>query len=170
VHEHTILSAWSSHVEGSPCCPGTVGDNIAAAVQVPSNVPSGVGSMINAPEDTGKMYNPYAGLRHVGTGVHPAFRISSQPEFVFQEDASIRRRGFGENLAYYTGAGYLSGAVGGGAVGLAQGISNKPEGVPMTRRLLLNRLLNSTGQTGRMVGADSPLRASLSATSSRARK
>lgn len=112
---------------------------------------SGVDFM-KPPEDTSKIYNPYAGLRNVGSGAHPAFRVSRQPEFVFQEEARTKRRSFSENIGFYTGVGYLSGAIGGGAVGLANGISQKPEGLNLTRRLLLNRLLNSSGQTGRMVG------------------
>lgn len=104
------------------------------------------------PEDASKIYNPYAGLRNVGSGAHPAFRVSRQPEFVFQEEARSKRRAFSENIGFYTGVGYLSGAVGGGAVGLAHGISQRPEGLNLTRRLLLNRLLNSSGQTGRTVG------------------
>lgn len=119
-------------------------------MQVPGSVPSGVSDMISGPDAT-RIYNPYAGLRHVGPGVHSSFRVSKQPEFVFQEDASVRRRGFGENLGYYTGLGYLTGAVGGGAVGLAQGISYR-EGTVLSRRLLVNRLLNSSGQTGRLAG------------------
>ena len=121
-------------------------------MQVPGSVPSSVSDMINGPDAT-KIYNPYAGLKHVGPGVHSSFRVSKQPEFVFQEDASVRRRAFGENLGYYTGLGYLTGAVGGGAVGLAHGVSHKPEGMALSRRLLVNRLLNTSGQTGRLAGA-----------------
>jgi mitochondrial import inner membrane translocase subunit TIM23 len=43
-----------------------------------------------------------------------AFRLPSQPEFVFEEEAAVKRRGWGENLQFYTGIGYLSGAGMGG--------------------------------------------------------
>ena len=103
------------------------------------------------------MYNPYAGLQHVPRG-NRSFRVSSEPEFVFQEEAAVRRRGFGENLGFYTGTGYLGGAVAGGALGLAQATFLTQPGQPaapklQSRRLMLNRVLNSSGQAGRLAGA-----------------
>jgi hypothetical protein len=125
-------------------------------LQVPGEVPSQVGSMIGPPQDAHIMYNPYAGLQHTHPRANRSFRVAQQPEFVFQEEAAVRRRGFGENLGFYTGTGYLGGAVAGGAVGLAQATVLQPlAAVPplqQTRRLMLNRLLNSAGQTGRLVG------------------
>ena len=104
------------------------------------------------------MYNPYAGLHNVNPRVNRSFQISRQPEFVFQEEAAVRRRGFGENLGFYTGSGYLSGAVVGGVVGLTQatllGQGAAAAAAPplQSRRLLLNKLLNAGGQTGRLAG------------------
>jgi mitochondrial import inner membrane translocase subunit TIM23 len=100
------------------------------------------------------MYNPYAGLQNINPRNARTFRLPQKTEFVFQEEASVKRRGFGENLGYYTGSGYVGGAVCGGALGLAQGVMQQhPQGALQSRRLLLNRLLNSSGQTGRLAGA-----------------
>ena len=38
------------------------------------------------------------------------FRLPSQPEFLFSEEATVHHRSWSENLTYYTGTGYLSGA------------------------------------------------------------
>lgn len=38
-----------------------------------------------------------------------AFKLPTQPEFVFEEEAAVKRRGWNENLQFYTGVGYLSG-------------------------------------------------------------
>lgn len=56
-----------------------------------------------------RLYNPYDGISAaVGTKPH-AFKLPSGPEFVFEEEAAVRRRGWTENLQFYTGLGYLSG-------------------------------------------------------------
>ena len=38
------------------------------------------------------------------------FRLPTQPEFLFSEEATVHHRSWSENLTYYTGTGYLSGA------------------------------------------------------------
>lgn len=45
----------------------------------------------------------------VGTKKH-VFRLPEQPEFVFEEESAVRKRGWTENLQFYTGGGYLAGA------------------------------------------------------------
>ena len=124
--------------------------------------------MLSPDKDASMMYNPYAGLQHSNPRASKAFRVSSQPEFVFQEEAKVRRRGMGENLGFYTGTGYLSGAVAGGALGLAQAtFLQKPDvaaAPPLqSRRLMLNRVLNASGQTGRYAGAQLHCRSSAQA-------
>lgn len=37
------------------------------------------------------------------------FKLPDRPEFLFEEEAAIRRRGWGENLQFYTGLGYITG-------------------------------------------------------------
>lgn len=39
-----------------------------------------------------------------------AIKLPSQPEFLFSEEALVRKRSWSENLTYYTGVGYLGGA------------------------------------------------------------
>ncbi len=42
-------------------------------------------------------------------GSPAAFKLPSQPEFLFSEEALVRKRSWSENLTYYTGVGYLGG-------------------------------------------------------------
>eukprot|EP00873_Tetraselmis_striata_P006532 jgi/Tetstr1/426796/TSEL_017011.t1 len=106
--------------------------------------------------DGGELYNPYKGLqtaldaRGAGDGGKPGFRVAQRPEFVFVEDGAVRRRGWSENLTYYTGAGYLAGAAVGGGLGAAAALREPAAGV--SRRLALNRFLNASGKTGRTYG------------------
>jgi import inner membrane translocase subunit TIM23 len=85
---------------------------------------------------------------------HAAFRISKQPEFLFSEEAMVHKRSWSENLTYYTGLGYLSGAILGGARGAAQALSAPVAlaGVETSQRLRLNQLLNTSGKMGRTAG------------------
>jgi hypothetical protein len=91
---------------------------------------------------------------------------TTQPEFLFAEDAAVHRRSWSENLTYYTGAGYLAGAALGGGQGAAAalrapspvaaaaaGIGGAgPTVVTDTPRLRINRLLNTAGRAGRGAG------------------
>jgi hypothetical protein len=43
-------------------------------------------------------------------GRKAVFQLPEGPEFVFQEEAVTKRRGWSENLQFYTGVGYLGGA------------------------------------------------------------
>ena len=38
-----------------------------------------------------------------------AYKLPSQPEFLFSEEAAVHRRSWSENLTYYTGTGYVTG-------------------------------------------------------------
>lgn len=65
-----------------------------------------------APASEGRLYNPYEGLN---TAVDPrvlrsVYKLPSQPEFLFSEEATVHKRSWSENLTYYTGTGYLAGA------------------------------------------------------------
>ena len=58
-----------------------------------------------------RLYNPYEGLN---TAVDPrvlrsVYKLPSQPEFLFSEEATVHKRSWSENLTYYTGTGYLTG-------------------------------------------------------------
>eukprot|EP00884_Botryococcus_braunii_P013245 jgi/Botrbrau1/21921/Bobra.0249s0045.1 len=101
-----------------------------------------------------RLYNPYEGLNTAldTRATKGGFKLPSQPEFLFSEEATVHRRSWSENLTYYTGTGYLSGAVLGGGQGAIGAVRTAPEIGPNTARLRLNRLLNMSGRTGRSAG------------------
>lgn len=76
--------------------------DISASSSVPAAFPS---------DDTLKFYNPYEGLSAavVNRSMRGGYKLPQQPEFLFSEEATVHRRGWGENLTYYTGTGYLTG-------------------------------------------------------------
>lgn len=101
-------------------------------------------------EEGGRLYNPYADLY---TGIDAGqfeklYRLPETPEFLFSEEATFQRRSFGDNLTYYTGCGWLFGAVYGGSRGLVEGIRLREEAD--TTKIRINRILNSSGLRGRM--------------------
>lgn len=49
------------------------------------------------------------GLSSSVVGKKHAFRLPERPEFVFEEEVAVRKRGWTENLQFYTGVGYLAG-------------------------------------------------------------
>jgi hypothetical protein len=58
-----------------------------------------------------RLYDPYADISTAMGGRRAAFQLPEGPEFVFQEEAAARRRGWTENLQFYTGVGYLGGVL-----------------------------------------------------------
>ncbi|KXZ51546.1 hypothetical protein GPECTOR_12g509 [Gonium pectorale] len=97
----------------------------------------------------GRLYNPYEGLSgQIGTPKH-VFRLPEGPEFVFEEEASVRRRDWTQHLQFYCGGGYLAGGVVGVASGLYKFAIDKPEVVTDTLKLKTNRLLNTAGSFAR---------------------
>ncbi|KAF3321359.1 Mitochondrial import inner membrane translocase subunit TIM23-2 [Carex littledalei] len=100
------------------------------------------------PTESGRrQYNPYQDLN---IPYRTIYDLPTSPEYLFQEEALAQRRSWGENLTYYTGVGYLGGAVGGAAVGLRRAVKAAEPGE--TTKLRLNRVLNSCGQDGRRFG------------------
>ncbi|KAF2298479.1 hypothetical protein GH714_023722 [Hevea brasiliensis] len=93
-------------------------------------------------------YHPYQDLYNVPA--HSLYKLPSSPEFLFHEEAAHQRRSWSENLQYYTGTGYLSGAIIGGAKGSLDGIRSAEPGDTM--KLRVNRILNSGGHVGRKFG------------------
>lgn len=87
-------------------------------------------------------------------GHRPTFVLPDRPEFLFDEEASVHTRSWSENLTYYTGVGYLSGALLGGARG-GYGALSTPLAVTAgadSSRLRVNALLNGSGRAGRTSG------------------
>lgn len=103
----------------------------------------------------GRQYSPYAGLPG---GFDPSFSkallsLPDAPEFVFSEEALMKRRSWSENLTYVTGVAYCAGSVGGGAAGAAAVLrSPLPVGAEGSLKLRVNRLLNGGGRAGRAAG------------------
>ncbi|CAA7410896.1 unnamed protein product [Spirodela intermedia] len=94
-----------------------------------------------------RQYNPYKDLQ---IPYQTIYNLPTSPEFLFQEESIAQRRSWGENLTYYTGCGYLVGSVGGASKGLFEAVRAAEGGD--TLKLRVNRILNTSGQTGRRIG------------------
>ncbi|KAB8089881.1 hypothetical protein EE612_014912 [Oryza sativa] len=109
---------------------------------------SGSGTRDDRTDASGRrLYNPYQDLN---IPYKQLYDLPTSPEFLFQEESLAQRRSWGENLTYYTGIGYLSGAVAGAAVGLRDAARNAEPGD--TTKIRANRVLNSCGSNGRRMG------------------
>lgn len=93
----------------------------------------------------GRLYNPYEGIGSQIGAKPAAFRLPEGPEFVFEEEASVRRRDWTQHLQFYCGGGYLLGGGVGVACGLYKYVTEKPEITIDTMKLRANRMLNATG-------------------------
>ncbi|XVE51909.1 hypothetical protein DITRI_Ditri02bG0078200 [Diplodiscus trichospermus] len=96
-----------------------------------------------------RFYNPYQDL-NLQLPVTNLYKLPTSPEFLFSEESLCQRRSWGENLTFYTGSAYLGGSVSGAAVGLFSALRNFEQGD--TLKLKINRILNSSGHTGRSWG------------------
>ena len=107
--------------------------------------------------EEGRLYNPFAEYQGAvfdprSPAAAPAtlYHLPSSPEFLFPEEAAIHRRNWSENLTYYTGSGYLSGAMIGSVLGSLDGLrADDPDD---TLKLRVNRVLNAGGHRGRSLG------------------
>ncbi|KAK8629200.1 hypothetical protein V6N13_078052 [Hibiscus sabdariffa] len=100
-------------------------------------------------EPNTRLYNPYQDL-NLQVPVTSLYKLPTSPEFLFAEESLHQRRSWGENLTFYTGSAYLGGSVSGAAVGLFSALKNFEQGD--TLKLKINRILNSSGHTGRSWG------------------
>lgn len=94
-----------------------------------------------------RLYHPY---QHLDVPINKLYNLPTSPEHLFPEEAARTHRSWGDNLQYYTGTGYLSGAIIGGAKGTLEGLRAAESGDSL--KLRLNRVLNSGGQGGRRLG------------------
>ncbi|XP_061338056.1 mitochondrial import inner membrane translocase subunit TIM23-1-like [Gastrolobium bilobum] len=101
-------------------------------------------SSSNSKEQKTRVYHPYQDLN---VPIQKLYNLPTAPEHLFPEEAARTHRSWGENLQYYTGCGYLSGAIIGGAKGTFQGLRDAESGD--SAKLRINRVLNSGGQSGR---------------------
>ncbi|GLT63131.1 hypothetical protein SLA2020_357160 [Shorea laevis] len=96
-----------------------------------------------------RLYNPYQDL-NIQVPVSTLYKLPTSPEFLFSEESTHQRRSWGENLTFYTGTAYLAGSVSGAAVGFFSAVRNFEAGDTM--KLKINRILNSSGHSGRSWG------------------
>lgn len=94
-----------------------------------------------------RLYNPYQDLQLQSKTL---YKLPTSPEFLFSEESIHQRRSWGENLTFYTGCGYLVGSIAGASSGILDGV--KAIEPSDTLKLKINRLLNSSGQLGRVWG------------------
>nr|GEX68577.1 mitochondrial import inner membrane translocase subunit TIM23-2-like [Tanacetum cinerariifolium]GEX68579.1 mitochondrial import inner membrane translocase subunit TIM23-2-like [Tanacetum cinerariifolium]GEX68589.1 mitochondrial import inner membrane translocase subunit TIM23-2-like [Tanacetum cinerariifolium]GEX68593.1 mitochondrial import inner membrane translocase subunit TIM23-2-like [Tanacetum cinerariifolium] len=94
-----------------------------------------------------RLYNPYQDLN---LPTQTLYKLPTSPEYLFQEESIAQRRSWGENLTYYTGIGYLGGAVIGAGKGSIEGVKAFEAGDTM--KLRANRILNAGGLSGRIIG------------------
>lgn len=99
------------------------------------------------PDPNARLYNPYADLNLPS---HTLYKLPTSPEFLFPDEALRQRRSWGENLTFYTGTAYLGGSVTGAGIGLFSAFKTMEPGD--TLKLKVNRVLNSSGHSGRSWG------------------
>ncbi|WCJ39476.1 Mitochondrial import inner membrane translocase subunit TIM23-2 [Euphorbia peplus] len=97
--------------------------------------------------DAPRLYNPYKDLN---LPIQTQYKLPSSPEFLFDEESLRQRRSWGENLTFYTGTAYLAASIAGGSVGFFSALKSfEPTD---TLKLKVNRVLNSSGHSGRVWG------------------
>ncbi|KAJ0881224.1 hypothetical protein HanRHA438_Chr10g0472031 [Helianthus annuus] len=101
----------------------------------------------NQSDENNRLYNPYQDLK---LPTQTLYKLPTSPQFLFQEESIAQRRSWGENLTYYTGIGYLSGAVIGAGKGCIEGM--KAFEPADTSKIRVNRILNGSGGLGRRYG------------------
>ncbi|KAG6782121.1 hypothetical protein NC652_008245 [Populus alba x Populus x berolinensis] len=99
------------------------------------------------PSPATRLYNPYKDL-HLPS--QTLYNLPTSPEFLFTEESLRQRRSWGENLTFYTGSAYLTASLAGGGSGFFSALrSFEPTD---TLKLKVNRILNSSGHSGRIWG------------------
>ncbi|KAF2323592.1 hypothetical protein GH714_036257 [Hevea brasiliensis] len=94
-----------------------------------------------------RLYNPYQDLN---IPIQTLYQLPISPEFLFTEESLHQRRSWGENLTFYTGSAYLSGSIVGASIGFFSAFKSfEPTD---TLKLKVNRILNSSGLSGRAWG------------------
>ncbi|KAJ4717853.1 putative Mitochondrial import inner membrane translocase subunit tim23 [Melia azedarach] len=105
------------------------------------------GGSDHEPDPNSRLYNPYADLN---IPTQTLYKLPTSPEFLFSEESVHQRRSWGENLTFYTGSAYLAGSVTGAGIGLVSAFKSMEQGD--TLKLKINRVLNSSGHSGRSWG------------------
>ncbi|KAL5770667.1 hypothetical protein ACOSP7_014821 [Xanthoceras sorbifolium] len=106
--------------------------------------------MADSANNKDKKYRQYHPYQQFDVPIETLYNLPTSPEYLFHEESLSSRRSWGENLQYYTGTGYLSGAVLGALRGSVQGLRQAEPSD--TLKLRINRVLNSGGLAGRRFG------------------
>ena len=61
------------------------------------------------PSSSSRLYDPYEGIAQSVGGKKTLYRLPERPEFLFEEEQSVKRRGWNEAISFYTGLGYIAG-------------------------------------------------------------
>ncbi|XP_023768008.1 mitochondrial import inner membrane translocase subunit TIM23-2 [Lactuca sativa] len=93
-----------------------------------------------------RLYNPYQDIR---VPAQTLYKLPTSLEYLFQEESIAQRSSRRENPTYYTGIGYLSGAVVGAGKGLVEGVKASEAGDTM--KLRVNQILNASGHVDRTI-------------------
>jgi hypothetical protein len=94
--------------------PATSGENSFGPPSISANAISSSSPLLSTitPGSSSRLYDPYEGISQAVVGKsRQVFKLPEGPEFLFEEEAAVRRRGWGENLQFYTGLGYVTGAI-----------------------------------------------------------
>ncbi len=95
-------------LDSSPSTSGSYSSSGPPSIGAAGSMAAGMGAL-GVPASGARLYDPYEGI-HQQVGVRKQlFKLPSQPEFLFEEEASVRRRGWGESLQFYVGCGYILG-------------------------------------------------------------
>mmetsp|Transcript_3848 Transcript_3848/g.7954 ORF Transcript_3848/g.7954 Transcript_3848/m.7954 type:complete len:247 (-) Transcript_3848:248-988(-) len=100
-------------------------------------------------------YNPYEGLPStLDPGLlEKMYNLPEAPEFLFQEESRVHRRGWGENITFCTGITYFGGGLVGGGYGALAGLRSAPAGGAIdTTKLKANRVMNAMTNRGLFLG------------------
>lgn len=106
-------------------------------------------------QPSNRLYDPYEGISSALGGKKAVFQLPEGPEFVFQDEAVAKRRGWSENLQFYTGLGYLGGGATGFAIGGYRYLNLPADPAFTTLKLKTNRLINTSGSIGRRMACSS---------------
>ncbi|KAG9455200.1 hypothetical protein H6P81_008104 [Aristolochia fimbriata] len=93
-----------------------------------------------------RLYHPYQDLN---VPIHNLYHLPTSPDFL-EEEALRPGRSWGENIQYYSGIGYLTGAVIGAGKGSVEGLRAAERGESL--KLRINRFLNASGRAGGKLG------------------